>query len=80
MTEYVVAHLVEKGVVTPTFNEAASKLQANKDVKVIDSISKADKGVFGAFLIETDDKTIEQVKKDLPGWAISPNQHIKLID
>ena len=77
MTEYIVAHLVDKSSITPSFNEAAAKLQANKDVKIIDSFNFVGKG---AFLIEATEKAIRQVKKDLPGWSVAPNQSIKLID
>ena len=73
MPEFVVARIGKKDDLTPTFNEASEKLMANKDLVIKDSFDIRDTAVF---LIETTEKVLRQVKRDLPGWTVSPNRTI----
>ena len=71
MTEYILFRDGQDPI-APAFNEASSKLKANKDVAIKDTQDSPGLGM-SLILIETTDEALTGVKKDLPGWVIEPN-------
>lgn len=68
MSEYIVFR--PSGSIGIDFNEAADVLNKNKDVVVKDTIRSSP---FSGFLIETNEKGIDALQKQLGGWSIFPN-------